>query len=183
MSPPALARHGDDQSGRAPPNRILRTEAAIFLLPRTALATASSTSHHSATMTTTPKRRRYAIDSQMPIAVTAPEKYDLQDLVCAELALRFEGSPNTERWAEPANGEDAKLRFEISGSQRLVEIQAKGSTRPATLAGIAECLAHFPERASQGCLFERLLTDQRIVVLVMSGRCDDVASRYLVPDG
>lgn len=116
----------------------------------------------------------------MHIAITAPEKYDLQDLVCAELALRFEANPVAELRLEPPDAEDAELRLEIGARRHLVEIQVKGSAQRVKLGGIAECLAHFPWRSAEGSLFERLLRGDRIVVLVMSGRCDDAASRHLV---
>jgi hypothetical protein len=119
----------------------------------------------------------------MSIAITGPEKYDLQDLVCAEIAIRFETSPDSVMILEPADGEDAELTFTVSGQRRVVEIQVKGSSGQVTLSTIAGCLAHFPGRSSVGCLFERLISGDRIVVLVMSGRCNDAAARYLVgPD-
>ena len=119
----------------------------------------------------------------MSIAITGPEKYDLQDLVCAEIALRFEVSPDSVMILEPANGEDAELMFTVSGKTRVVEIQVKGASGHVTLSSIAGCLAHFPERSSAGCLLERLISDDRIVVLVMSGRCNDAAAHYVVsPD-
>jgi hypothetical protein len=119
----------------------------------------------------------------MSIAITGPEKYDLQDLVCAEVALQLETSPDSVMILEPTDGEDAELRVAVSGQTRVVEIQVKGSSGDVTLSIIAGCLAHFPGRSSKGCLFERLLGDDRIVLLVMSGRCNDSAARYVVgPD-
>jgi len=118
----------------------------------------------------------------MSIAVIGPEKYDLQDLVCAEIALRFQPSPNAAMYLELANGEDAQFILVTSGKPRFIEVQVKGSSRPVKLSSVAQCLAHFPERSSSGCLFERLLSDDRIVLLVMSGRCDDAAAHYVVGD-
>lgn len=118
----------------------------------------------------------------MSISITGPEKYDLQDLVCAEIALRFEVSHGSAMILEPLDGEDAELTLKSSGKARKVEVQVKGSSHLVTLTTIAECLAHFPERKFEGCLFERLLSDDRIVLLVMSGRCDYAAAHYVVDD-
>ncbi len=121
----------------------------------------------------------------MSIATTAPEKFDFQDLVCAELALRFEERAGASLIIEPAGGEDAELGFDPpAGGVSLIEVQVKGTASAVTLASIAECLTHFPPRKATSCLLERLIDNPfRVVLLVMSGRCDDAASRYVMgPD-
>lgn len=121
----------------------------------------------------------------MSIATTAPEKFDFQDLVCAALALRFEERAGASLIIEPSGGEDAELGFEPpAGGVSLIEVQVKGTASAVTLASIAECLTHFPPRKATGSLLERLIDDPfRVVLLVMTGRCDDAASRYVMgPD-
>ena len=116
----------------------------------------------------------------MSIATTAPEKFDFQDLVCVELILRFGGDTNATMHIEPLIGEDAELRLSAQcTSPTIVEVQVKGAASTITLDSIAECLAHFPPRKSIDCLLERLIASpSRIILLVMSARCDDTASIF-----
>lgn len=114
----------------------------------------------------------------MTIAITAPQKFDLQDFVCLEMMLRFHTSDSAVFLVEPPGGEDGELALD----GKRIEIQVKGAAGAVTLKTIASCLAHAPPRQTKPTLFERLLSDpHRIVVLVTSGRCDDEASIYTMP--
>jgi hypothetical protein len=63
----------------------------------------------------------------MSIAVTAPEKFDFQDLVCIELMLRFEANAGAVMLVEPEDGEDAGLTLPRHQMAALiVEVQVKG---------------------------------------------------------
>ncbi|SDY13767.1 hypothetical protein [Nitrosomonas sp. Nm58] len=117
----------------------------------------------------------------MSIATLAPEKFDFQDLVCIEMMLRFYDRIKFEFRIEPDDGEDAEMMF-IRNTDQLTrfEIQVKGAKGTVSLNTVAECLAHFPNRKATDSLFERLMDDpDRLVVLVMSGRCDDESSIYI----
>ncbi|WP_338027996.1 hypothetical protein [Bradyrhizobium oropedii] len=118
----------------------------------------------------------------MSIAITAPQKFDFQDLVCIELMLRFQANPDLTLLVE--GDEDAEMTLPRSALAPLVvEVQVKGASGPVTMAKIVECLAHCPDRQASGCLFERILASpDRIALLVMSGRCDDAASAFVLPD-
>lgn len=117
----------------------------------------------------------------MSIAKTAPEKFRFQDLVCADLLLRFYDSPGFAIYIEPHDGEDAQIELAMNGRRLSVEVQVKGSRGDFTTARLAECLAHFPPRTVRNCLLERLLSDpNRFVLLVVSARSDDSAAPYVV---
>ncbi|MGY4437519.1 nSTAND3 domain-containing NTPase [Bradyrhizobium sp. LM2.3] len=117
----------------------------------------------------------------MSIAITAPQKFDFQDLVCIELMLRFEANPGLTLLVE--GDEDAEMALPRSALAPLtVEVQVKGASGPVAMAKIVDCLAHCPDRQVSGCLFERILgSPDRIALLVMSGRCDDAASAFVLP--
>lgn len=119
----------------------------------------------------------------MSIAVTAPEKFDFQDLVCIELMLRFEANAGLIMLVEPEDGEDAGLTLPRHQMAPLIaEVQVKGASGPVTMTGIAACLAHCPPHQAMGTLFELLLGSRdRIAILIMSGRCDDAASAFAMP--
>ena len=117
----------------------------------------------------------------MSIALTAPEKFDFQDAVSAQFALRF-FTVADRLLVEPAGGEDATLA--LSGTQRphVFEIQVKGATGSFGIADLAEHLFHFPDRQHEGGLFERLAADEdRAVVFVITARCDDATAKYVMP--
>lgn len=115
----------------------------------------------------------------MSIAVTATQKFDFQDLVCVEMMLRFHHLRDAQFLVEPDGGEDGELLFGTFAPGARAEIQVKGAAGSVTLGTIATCLAHSSPREASDTLLERLLADPgRIVVLVMSGRCDDAASVY-----
>jgi len=117
----------------------------------------------------------------MSIAVTAPQKFDFQDVVCVEMMLRFAGADGTRFLVEPKNGEDGELQFSASAFPSRMEIQVKGASGAVTLATVASCLAHTPSRAAENTLLERLIADPtRLAVLVMSGRCNDATSAFAV---
>ena len=117
----------------------------------------------------------------MSIARTAPERFDFQDLVCIELALRFEQAVGLSILIEQGSGEDALLTLAEPSGPRQFEVQAKDEAASITLNRIAKCMAHFPSRKPEPSLFDRLVDDESLfVILVMSGRCDDTAFRYVV---
>jgi hypothetical protein len=117
----------------------------------------------------------------MSIAKTAPSKFEFQDLVCVELALRFRQVADLAMKIEPPGGEDAEMSLTLSGVPALIEVQIKGASTAVTIRDIVEMLAHFPPRQATGCLVERLLgDDSRYALIVVAGRCDDSASRYVV---
>ena len=117
----------------------------------------------------------------MSIAVTAPQKFDFQDVVCVDMMLRFACADNACFFVEPMNGEDGELQFSAGSSPSRMEIQVKGASGAVTLATVASCLAHTPARTADNTLLERLVADPtRLAVLVMSGRCDDAASVFAV---
>ena len=47
----------------------------------------------------------------MTIAITAPQKFAFQDLVCIETMLRFCARAGSTLFVEPDGGEDAELTF------------------------------------------------------------------------
>lgn len=118
----------------------------------------------------------------MTIAITAPQKFDFQDIVCVEMMLRFHHLEDAQFFAEPRGGEDGEIIFGRGMPIERAEIQVKGAAGSITIDAIADCLAHTPPRKASDTLLERLLGDPtRLVVLVMSGRCDDAASVYSLP--
>lgn len=118
----------------------------------------------------------------MSIAITAPQKFDFQDIVCVEMMLRFHHLKYAQFSVEPRDGEDGEFLFGYGIPIENAEIQVKGAAGVVTIDTIAGCLAHSPPRKYSDTLLERLLRGPtRQVVLVMSGRCDDAASVYSVP--
>lgn len=116
----------------------------------------------------------------MSIEVTGPQKYEFQDLVCVALSLRFTDLEDLEIFVEPPGREDALFRFRTEGQQREIEVQVKGAVADVTLGSVANCLTHFPAKMSSDCLLQRLrASGERSVLLIMSGRCTDVASKFI----
>lgn len=116
----------------------------------------------------------------MTIAITAPQKFAFQDLVCIETMLRFYARADAKLLVEPDGGEDAELTFAVGGRQVCCEIQVKGAGGAIALADVAACLAHAPPRLTAPTLLERLTADpDRLALLVMSGRADDASAVYL----
>lgn len=120
----------------------------------------------------------------MTIATIGPKKYDFQDLVCLDFVLKTVYEKDISFLIEPHGGEDASFTYRGNGEAlEKFEVQVKGSEEPVTMRSIAECLLHFPEREHNNCLFERLLKDNSLfVVLVMSGRATDELLKFL-PSG
>ena len=117
----------------------------------------------------------------MSIEITGQLKYRLQDHVCALLAVLAAGKPGISLQIEPQNGEDALLCLTESGNTRFIEIQIKGATTAITHDVLADWLAHFPERQASGSLLERLIANQeRSVLFVASGRCNDAVTPHVV---
>jgi hypothetical protein len=119
----------------------------------------------------------------MSIARTAPESFELQDLVCVELTLRF-GLDRVDRMlVEPNGGEDGSL-LTVGPDSRHYEVQVKGVAGTIGLADLALWLTHFPERKAQDMLIERLVADTaRHLILVISGRASDALSPLVAPQG
>lgn len=118
----------------------------------------------------------------MTIAITAPQKFAFQDLVCIEIMLRFYAHADAKLILEPDGGEDAKLTVAVGGQEVCCEIQVKGAGGEIALGDVAACLAHAPPRCAGPTLLERLMADPgRLALLVMSGRANDASSVYLGP--
>ncbi|MGH8037744.1 MAG: hypothetical protein ACREPD_08395 [Stenotrophomonas sp.] len=117
----------------------------------------------------------------MNIAIIAPEKFEFQDLVCIDIALRSRSLDRVQMFAEPAGGEDGQLEFACLGAAATVEVQVKGSESALDLAKLASHLAHFPDRKGEGTLLDRLIQDERrFALFVISGRCVDAVSSFLI---
>lgn len=116
--------------------------------------------------------------SNNSIEITGQQNYDFQDMVCVYLILivlsKYPES-NSSFFAEQADSEDATMIIE----GRTIEVQVKGSTEPLTLKGLADYLSHFPDRSSDNPLFERLLSDNRLVIFIVSARCRDDVLSYI----
>ena len=118
---------------------------------------------------------------RMSIEIVGPEKFAFQDLACLDLMLRFADDPGLRLIVEPLGGEDALVALGHAQSEWTIEVQVKGSTGEVKPSTIAACLAHFPPHKAIGCLLERLTGDtSRLVLLIMSGRCVDLASPFVV---
>lgn len=117
----------------------------------------------------------------MSIARTAPESFELQDLICIELVFRF-GLESIESFlVEPKGGEDGALRARAPGPL-LYEIQGKAGATMATLADLALWLTHFPERRDREMLLERLIGDPaRRLIVVVAGRAADALDPLVAP--
>ncbi|MFO4657303.1 nSTAND3 domain-containing NTPase [Vibrio cholerae] len=121
----------------------------------------------------------------MTIATIGPKKYDFQDLVCLDFVLKTVEKKDISFLIEPHGGEDASFTYkgDNDGILKKFEVQVKGSEAPVTPKFVAECLLHFPEQRHENCLFERMIEDCNLcVVLVMSGRSTDKLLKYL-PNG
>lgn len=119
----------------------------------------------------------------MSIEKTGPLKYKFQDDVCIELMLRFFEHSNAKFLIEPPNGEDGRLQFSDSMANTCFEIQVKGSADNADLKAITHCLAHFDTRKSDQTLLSRLMENPKLVViLVMTGRCNDTTVKLTKTD-
>jgi hypothetical protein len=115
----------------------------------------------------------------MSIAITAPQKFAFQDLVCIEIMLQFCAHNEATLFVEPDGGEDAELTFTAGGRPIRCEIQVKGAAGAIALADVAACLAHPPPRRVAPTLLERVISDpNRFALFVMSGRADDASAVY-----
>ena len=77
---------------------------------------------------------------RVSIERTAPERFDFQDLVCIELALRFEQSIGVSILIEQGSGEDALLKLDEPNAPRRFEVQAKDEASPVAVT-VSGCLA------------------------------------------
>lgn len=119
----------------------------------------------------------------MSIALTGPEKYDFQDLVCVKIALQFHRKENVSLRIEPKGGEDAELSYENNGNKFKFEIQVKGSLEPISILKIAECLGHFPAYKTSDFLLQRIINDEsNRAVFIMAGRAKDSLQKH-IPKG
>ncbi len=85
-----------------------------------------------------------------------------------------------ELFPESPGGEDGLLRLTKASIVSHFEVQVKGSHGDVDLGAVAQCLIHYPPRASQSSLLERVYDDpSRYALLVFSGRCMDAASVYV----
>jgi len=108
----------------------------------------------------------------LTIADAGPEGYRLQRLLTAWLALVWRDI--IEVIPEPDDGEDATVRLKTPSGFRSVEVQSKRGPALVRPQELAEWLAHFPPRAAEGSLLERLqLEPERIAIFVIGGRCND----------
>ncbi|WP_175995723.1 hypothetical protein [Burkholderia stabilis] len=115
----------------------------------------------------------------MSIEITGPEKYRFQDRICAVIALLYAKNSAAHLEIEPNGGEDAQLIFGNGNVKRVIEVQVKGAKGKVDAAGMADWLSHFPPRAEDNPLIERLVKDpSRVALIVASGRCDDMTSAF-----
>lgn len=112
---------------------------------------------------------------------TAPGNYELQDLVCIELVLRF-GRQAVDRFVvEPDGGEDGSL-FTTGASPLHYEVRRKGAAGQVTVAELAKWLTHFPELGDRDMLLERLVADPaKRLVVVAAGRVADALDPLVAP--
>lgn len=116
----------------------------------------------------------------MSIETVGVKKYTFQDLVCILLLLNAQDLLNLKFFVEPENSEDAKIIMDENDGIKEIEIQVKGSQSSVTSTNLAEHLAHFPNREAENCLYDRLLTNSKqLVVFVMTGRCNDETSSFI----
>ncbi|MDR9808284.1 hypothetical protein [Rhizobium hidalgonense] len=92
----------------------------------------------------------------MNIAITGQQKYDFQDLVCAETMLSFADDDTACFLVEPAGGEDGQLH----AGGKIFEIQVKGAAGAVGFDHIADYLAHFPANAASGSFLERIVSEE-----------------------
>ena len=120
----------------------------------------------------------------MNIAVTGPEMYAFQDLVCVELALGWQNSGLQSMIPEPVNGEDSTLFWPVGTPIQILEVQVKGASKDLTLTELATFLAHYPSRKAAGSLLDRLIADpSRGVLFVGSGRIADAITILRISAG
>jgi|GEM_PF-1328599 len=111
----------------------------------------------------------------MNIAITGPEKFALQDMICVEAALALGRSGACSLVPEPEGGEDARISWPGS-TPCILEVQVKGSSEALTVAKLVEHLAHYPAREESPSLLQRLMDESDLhAAFVLSSRvCDDL---------
>lgn len=120
----------------------------------------------------------------MSYAITAPKKFEFQDLVCTELGLRVLSLQGATLVGEPKGGEDGRLTLPgATGTEQWrVEIQVKGAIGTFDVALLTEFLVHFPAYKSKDTLIERLVSDTRLSALFsVSARAVDALQPLLLP--
>ncbi len=119
----------------------------------------------------------------MSIEIIGQQKYDIQDMVCVELFLNFKAKDCFQIRIEPRGEEDAQLQWVENSQENYIEVQVKAGEEKVTLKTIAKFLTHFPPHQSKDCLLERLINDPaRIILFIVSGRCDDITAKLIAPN-
>lgn len=120
----------------------------------------------------------------MTIEITGQEKYTFQDLVCAEMILRFHSFVDATFHVEPDGGEDGRIVFGTSKPGVTAEIQVKGENNRLTLDKLATWLAHFRPHKSDTPLLQQLIENQDLyLILIATGECSDSAAVYRAAKG
>lgn len=106
----------------------------------------------------------------MSVELSGPAGYDKQYQASALMGLLLLGDGGV-LVIEPADGEDATLRW---FSQNTTELQSKAGKPPVTPEVLAQWLLHFPSTETSGSLLERMVRDSsRCAVFTCGGRCSD----------
>jgi len=111
----------------------------------------------------------------MNIAITGPEKFLLQDMICVEAALALGRNGNCSLVPEPEAGEDARIIWP-GATPCTLEVQVKGGSEALSASKLAEYLAHYPARKDTPSLLRRLMDEsETYAAFVLSSRvCDDL---------
>jgi len=111
----------------------------------------------------------------MNIAITGPEKFLLQDMICVEAALALGRSGGCSLVPEPEAGEDARIVWPGTTPCTL-EVQVKGGSEALSVSNLVEYLAHYPARKDSPSLLSRLMDEsETYAAFVLSSRvCDDL---------
>ncbi|HEL4147629.1 hypothetical protein [Stenotrophomonas maltophilia] len=111
----------------------------------------------------------------MNIAITGPEKFLLQDMICVEAALALGRSGGCSLVPEPEAGEDARIVWP-GATPCTLEVQVKGGSEALSVSKLVEHLAHYPARKDTPSLLRRLMDEsETYAAFVLSSRvCDDL---------
>lgn len=111
----------------------------------------------------------------MNIAITGPEKFLLQDMICVEAALALGRSGGCSLVPEPEAGEDARIVWPGTTPCTL-EVQVKGGSKALSVSELVKYLAHYPGRKDTPSLLRRLMDEsETYAAFVLSSRvCDDL---------
>lgn len=111
----------------------------------------------------------------MNIAITGPEKFLLQDMICVEAALALGRNGSCSLVPEPEAGEDARIVWP-GATPCTLEVQVKGGSEALSVSKLVEHLAHYPARKDTPSLLRRLMDESETYAsFVLSSRvCDDL---------